>query len=151
MKLLLNREYWPRGTNGQISHEGSLLFKTIELPWKKNQQNVSCIPEGVYRLGKRYSEKFGWHILVKGVKDRSGILFHSANDALRELRGCIAPVTLHTGEGQGTFSQNATYRFRDFVFEAMERGEEVMLEIFSDAAHGLNLAATDERWTKEFI
>ncbi|WP_143961185.1 DUF5675 family protein [Litoribacter populi] len=151
MKLLLNREYWPNGTNGFITHNGIEVAKTIELPYRNNRRNESCIPEGVYGLEKRYSERYGWHLLVKGVKDRSGILFHPANDALKELRGCIAPVTNHTGEGKGNFSRNATYLFRDMVYEALDAGEEVKLEIFSDADLALNLAVTELLWTEEFI
>jgi len=150
MKLLLNREYWPTGTNGIISHDGKPITKTIELPWKNNRRNISCIPEGIYELEKRHSERWGWHLWVKGVKDRSHILFHPANDALKELRGCIAPVTRHSGEGKGTFSRNATLRLRDFIFEKMEEGEEVKLEIYSEADKALNLSIEEALWMEEY-
>jgi hypothetical protein len=55
------------------------------------------------------------------VQGRSGILFHAANDALKELRGCIAPVTEHTGEGKGNWSRNATMLFRDRVYDALQQ------------------------------
>ena len=151
MKLLLKREYWPNGTNGTISYEGKEIARTIELPWKNNRRNISCIPEGRYELEKRYSERWGWHLYVKGVKNRSLILFHPANDALRDLKGCIAPVTDHKGEGKGTFSRNATYAFRDYVFEKIEEGEVVTLEIFSDADEALNLSFSENLWKEEFM
>lgn len=151
MKLLLNREYWPNGTNGILSHNGRALAKTIELPWKSNRRNESCIPEGIYVLEKRYSERWGWHLWVKDVRDRSHILFHPANDALKELRGCIAPVSEHTGEGRGSFSRNATLRLRDYLFEKMEEGEEVRLEIYSESDRALNLAIEEALWMEDYI
>ena len=36
--------------------------KTLELPWKDNWQNVSCIPPGLYRIEARYSHRFGHHL-----------------------------------------------------------------------------------------
>jgi|GEM_PF-4701125 len=90
VKLL--RTYGDRGTNGEIWIGGDLECCAIELPWRENVRNISCIPEGTYPLAKRYSKRFGWHILVRDVPMRSAILFHPANNAEKELRGCIAPV-----------------------------------------------------------
>ena len=62
---------------------------TIEKPWKNNEQNVSCIPEGEYKVVKEWSNRFQkdlWE--VKGVDGRSEIKFHSANYS-RQLQGCI--------------------------------------------------------------
>jgi hypothetical protein len=75
------------------------MMYTIELPWKNNQAGVSCIPEGKYDLVKRWSPKFGSHLQILNVPGRELILIHPANDALLELRGCIAPVCLLTGAG----------------------------------------------------
>src|SRR5690606_26150009 len=96
-----------RGINGEIRMEGELVCYAIELPWKDNARNISCIPEGSYPLVKRYSKRFGWHILIKDVPDRSSILIHPANDAQKELQGCIAPVTRLTGPGKGSESRIA--------------------------------------------
>jgi hypothetical protein len=54
-------------------------------------------------LKLRYSPKFNTHILITGVKDRALILIHSANNAKKELMGCIAPVMKITGEGSASF------------------------------------------------
>lgn len=89
MKLELIRTYDPEGTNGKILYEGRLVTYTIELPWKNNQARVSCIPEGTYELVKRWSPKFGRHWKVMDVPGRKDILIHPANEALRELKGCI--------------------------------------------------------------
>jgi hypothetical protein len=46
MELDLLRTYYPKGTNGSLLVNGVGLCHTIELPWKNNEQGVSCIPEG---------------------------------------------------------------------------------------------------------
>ncbi|QYH39205.1 hypothetical protein GYM62_10520 [Algoriphagus sp. NBT04N3] len=129
MELILTRSYYPEGTNGKLRDGEQLVCSTIELPWRENQRMVSSIPEGRYELVKRYTDKRGWHLLVKNVPNRSGILFHPANDALKELKGCIAPVSKVIGPGKGTDSKTADSRLKTLVFEAMERGENVFLNI----------------------
>src|SRR5947209_2359030 len=107
MELELVRTYYPEGTNGIVYINGSLQCYTIELPWLNNQHQISCIPEGRYELKKRYSIKFGNHLLVEHVPGRDDILMHPANDALHELKGCIAPVSILTGQGKGIQSKIA--------------------------------------------
>ena len=132
MVLFLTRTYFPEGTNGKIQCEGKLICNTIELPWKKNEKRVSCIPEGKYFIRKRYSQKFKWHLEVVDVKNRSFILFHPANNALKELNGCIAPVTKLSGPGLGLMSRKAFEKLKTFVYEALDRKESVELLISSN-------------------
>ena len=101
MELELIRTYFLEGTNGKILYQDRLITYTIELPWKNNQARVSCIPERRYEPVKRWSLKFGRHLQVMNVSGREYILIHPANEALRELKGCIAPVCLITGAGKG--------------------------------------------------
>lgn len=131
MELTIIRTYFSSGTNGKIVHEGKLLCYCIELPWKNNQRRVSCIPEGSYSLKKRNSAKFGEHIEIKDVENRSLILFHPANNAMKELNGCIAPVTEITGQGCGIRSRAAFAKLKTLVFGALARNEKVMLTIKS--------------------
>lgn len=65
------------------------------------------------------------------VKNRDLILFHPANDALRELNGCIAPVTELTGEGRGIRSRIAFERLKNSVFPYLEKGFVIELIINS--------------------
>ena len=95
------------GTNGKILYKDRLMMYSIELPWKDNLARVSCIPEGRYELVKRWSPKFNRHLQVMNVPQRDGILIHPANDALQELKGCIAPVSFLTGAGKGLRSRMA--------------------------------------------
>jgi len=128
MDLELIRRYDPDGTNGELK---LMVCNTIELPWLRNQRSISCIPEGRYELKKRVTKKRGQHLLVVNVKGRDGILIHPANDARKELRGCIAPVTTLTGPGKGSQSRLANEKLKALVLEALERNEKVFITIKS--------------------
>jgi hypothetical protein len=131
MVIHLTRTYFPDGTNGKLECYGKFICYTIELPWKNNEKRVSCIPEGKYFIRKRYSPKFKWHLEVIGVQNRSLILLHPANNALRELNGCIAPVTKLSGPGLGLMSRKAFAKLKDFVYKALDNKESVELIVQS--------------------
>lgn len=91
------------GTYGTLRFDGQQVY-TIELPWRDNQRQVSCIPPGRYECAIVNSPKFGRVYEVKDVPGRSAVLIHSANLAgdltkgwTTQLQGCIAP-----GERRGT-------------------------------------------------
>ncbi len=128
MELQLFRTYDPEGTNGELK---LVVCNTIELPWLQNERNVSCIPEGRFELRKRFIKKFGLHLLVVDVPDRSWILIHPANDAKTQLKGCIASVTQLTGPGKGNESRLANEKLKALVLEALERKEKVFITIKS--------------------
>lgn len=111
--------------------DAQLVCNTIELPWKENQARISCIPEGKYFIRKRYSQKYRWHLEVCGVPNRKYILFHPANDALRELQGCIAPVTKLSGPGKGLLSKRAFLLLLHQVYAALDNSESVFLIVQS--------------------
>ena len=129
MEFLLERMYFPEGTNGVLSFEGNEICKTIELPWKENQKRISCVPEGKYKIRKRYSKKFKWHFELMNVKNRDLILIHPANDALKELNGCIAPVSKLTGEGKGDRSSVALERLKGILYPYLDKGFSIELII----------------------
>lgn len=80
-------------TIGELTYSDDVLFlklATLELPWKNNQKNISCIPKGTYKVITTYSNRFKknlWEVL--NVPNRSGIRIHAANFAY-QLEGCIA-------------------------------------------------------------
>ena len=131
MQLELIRTYNPEGTNGKIFLNGRLMMYSIELPWKENHAGVSCIPEGTYELMKRWSPKFGRHLLIMNVPQRNYILIHPANDALQELKGCIAPVWQITGAGKGVRSRMAMETLTRLVYGALDLPEQAFLIIKS--------------------
>lgn len=131
MVLILSRTYFQNGTNGKLEYQGKLICHTIELPWKDNTPKISCIPEGEYFLTKRYSRKFGWHLELLQVHNRSLILFHPANDAKQELQGCIAPVTKLSGPGIGSMSRVAFTKLKNLVYPILNQNENVLLLVQS--------------------
>ncbi|KGD66905.1 DUF5675 family protein [Flavobacterium aquatile] len=131
MVISITRIYFPEGTNGKLECDGKLICNTIELPWKINETKVSCIPEGKYFIRKRYSQKFQWHLEVLDVQNRSLILFHPANNALKELNGCIAPVTKISGPGLGLMSRKAFDKLKSLVYKALDRKESIELIVKS--------------------
>ncbi len=75
--------------------------RTLELPDLGNEKRISCIPEGIYWVEKRWSKKYGNHFHIKDVDGRSYILIHNAN-YVRQLLGCITVGLAHTDiDGDG--------------------------------------------------
>ena len=139
MVLVLTRTYFPEGTQGVLEWNGTIVCYTIELPWLGNQKRISCIPEGEYILQKRFSPKFKWHLHLMNVPGRDLILIHPANDAKKELLGCIATVTLHTGIGKGSSSRKALEKLKAIVYKAMVYNEEVKIRIQTNPSKPLRM------------
>ena len=68
------------------------MCDTLENPWLDNQRNISCIPEGEYkvrlRLARESASRDYLHLLVQDVPNRDWILFHRGNTA-KDTSGCI--------------------------------------------------------------
>ena len=78
-----------KGTFGVLLVDQHIPFAvTLELPWKNNQQNISCIPADDYICVPVDSPKFGQTYEITNVPGRSHILFHGGNE-LRDTKGCI--------------------------------------------------------------
>lgn len=63
------------------------------------------------------------------VPGRDLILIHPANNAIKELAGCIAPVTELTGPGTGNTSRIPFNKLRDEIYALIENGYDVYIEI----------------------
>ncbi|MBF0598046.1 DUF5675 family protein [Faecalibacter rhinopitheci] len=129
INIELIREYHPKATNGKLFFKGEKVCDTIELPWKNNIKNISCIPEGTYQVVKRFSQKYKQHYLITNVSNRSLILIHPANFALKELKGCIAPVSNITGIGVGEYSKKAMVKLQNLINPYLEAGTKGFLII----------------------
>lgn len=111
---VLDRVYLSDRVLGSIvAPGGGLVCKTLELPWKENQRQISCIPES----GTLGADEFGylvtlstpvpvddpdtlqdesggrhprnyWHYIVHNVPGRSGILIHRGKTPAWS-KGCI--------------------------------------------------------------
>lgn len=113
MRVVLSRgPSTPDGTFGTMSLPNGMSFATLELPWKNNQNGVSCIPPGKYIAKKRTDSTPGTRAglpfvyELKGVPGRSAIQIHPGNYAgdkelgkKSNVEGCIL-----LGMGIGNFN-----------------------------------------------
>ena len=128
------------GTKGVLTFdEGGFTCKTLELPWKNNQKNVSCIPTGTYKCVLYPSSKFGLVSNLENVPSRSAILIHTGNFAgdvtkglKSDVEGCIL-VGMKFGvlEDQNAIldSRKAKLALMDFT-----DNEEFMLTILDETS-----------------
>lgn len=63
-------------------------FASLELSWRFNQKQNSCIPCGWYVVKKRFSGAHGWHLHLQNVINRQLILIHAGNFH-QDTKGCI--------------------------------------------------------------
>jgi Family of unknown function (DUF5675) len=94
MKMIINRyQSSDKQTLGEMTvmdDSGDEVFscKTLELPWKDNQSNVSCIPTATYTVKSRYSDRFKNHFHIQDVPNRTWILIHPGN-YYTQIQGCV--------------------------------------------------------------
>jgi len=74
--------------------DSATTFDTLELAWKGNQHDISCIPvttnDSPYTVKWTYSPRHGkFTYEITNVPDRTGIRFDVANFA-KQLLGCCA-------------------------------------------------------------
>ena len=97
-----------QGTLGRlISHDGNFQCLTLELPWRDNQFNISCIPAGEYHAEQKQSPRFGkalYRLNDSETSPRSAILIHAGNHAgdvkkgyKSDAQGCIL-LGSHVGQ-----------------------------------------------------
>lgn len=85
LKRVLNTDH---ATYGVIFHNLKPVLVSLELPWKDNKQNVSCIPAGEYRCTKYNGTRFKDCFWVHDVPNRHAILVHVGNTP-NDTQGCI--------------------------------------------------------------
>lgn len=61
---------------------------TLEPPWKNNQKNVSCIPEGIYLCKRIVSPKYGDTFEICDIPKRTNVVFHPGNRML-DTKACV--------------------------------------------------------------
>jgi len=110
-----------QGTKGIAitSIESFEFFCVLELPWRNNEPDFSCIPDGEYLCKFRKSKRFGEHYHLQNIKGRTWVLTHSGNFAGDTKRGwkthshgCLLP-----GSRFGKLKLNA-YKYQDAVLSS---------------------------------
>lgn len=150
--ILARYKTWDQGTFSEFVLPGFFLSVVmIELPWRGNAVDVSCIPCGEYRCTREFFEDFKrphWGYRVHGVPGRTGIRIHRANhagDVLKgwksDVKGCMGPG-LRAGELLAAFKDGRPAKMQEAALSsepALNRmlakcGDEFMLRIESRCA-----------------
>ena len=133
--MILKRvAYTDQGTFGVLIEDGTPFAVTLELPWRDNETNISCIPVGKY-MCETYTRNNGdlaWE--VTNVPGRYAILFHIAN-TVDDLKGCIGvaeeygilhgvPAVLSSGRGYKEFLHKMHTR-RSFILDIQGETDEL--------------------------
>jgi pantothenate kinase len=128
--IILERAYTDIATIGKMRFPSGLVLDTIELPWKDNEQMVSCIPPGQYVMSKRQSGvvnrtskgkyTIGWE--VTKVQNRTFIMVHIGNTA-SNFEGCIG-VGLGLGVVNGTWAILNSAKAFDLFMDEMTKHED---------------------------
>lgn len=75
-------------TFGVLCIDDAPEFVTLEDAWRDNESNISCIPQGRYKIVRYKSPKFGLVYKVCDVPEREHILIHAGNTH-KDTHGCI--------------------------------------------------------------
>ena len=90
--LIIRDTFTKESTIGKLFINGESFCDTLENPYINNERNISCIPEGSYkvrlRLPRESATRDYLHLLVQDVPNRDWILFHRGNTA-KDTSGCI--------------------------------------------------------------
>lgn len=103
------------------------IFCSLELAWKDNVRNISCIPEGKYQCVRHWSRKFPYdHLMLMDVPDRSGILLHAGNGP-ESTSGCVLIARGFTSDKGLTATSRAAV---DTLMEEVRRAEgDIFMEV----------------------
>ena len=123
---ILRLEFGETETIGTFIVAGEILGPVLELPWRDNQVNVSCIPPGIYCCTRWKSPTFGWTYRIP-VVGRTDIEFHWGNTHVDTL-GCPLPGT-YTGWHKSRRAVLDSMRaFKEFVKRTDGR-KHIVLEV----------------------
>lgn len=102
--------------------------KTLELPWKNNTKQESCIPTGKYNVIPRESAKYKKHYHVQDVTGRSWILIHPGN-YYHQLLGCILVGNAHVDIDKDGYKDVTSARVTlDKLLELAPNGFELVIK-----------------------
>lgn len=126
MRLIRDDQNDRRTFGAFVTEEGLRLCDTLELPWRDNQREVSCIPLGDYQLVYAFSPKHHrdlWHI--QPVPDRDNTEIHIGNTTADTL-GCVLVGDVRDGDAVDR-SLSAFSRFMAYM--GARKGERLSVEV----------------------
>ena len=95
----------------------------MELSWKDNQHDISCIPPGIYQCDwdEMQNHKGHFHYLLQDVRKRGGIFIHYAQD-IEQIEGCIILCSGFNSDGSTINSQETVEAFEGlFLSEGVQQ------------------------------
>jgi len=120
-----------KSTIGELYIDGEFFCYTLELPWKENKNQVSCIPPGKRRVRIRPgtdSVNFRYdHLHIMDVPNRTWILIHVANYP-RDILGCVGVGSTKDVDFVG--NSRVTFKgLMELIKEKMKVYDEMEIEI----------------------
>lgn len=86
--MVIDRLYLKNSTVGWLTTLG-FQCATLELPWRDNKPEKSCIPEGIYPYRIAMSPSRGTEVIwIDNVPNRSAIQIHVGNFT-SQILGCV--------------------------------------------------------------
>ena len=127
--VIVRDEIRPDVIRGKFYYGSRYICETLELPWKDNQRQISCIPNGVYHVKHRHSQRFSHHLHLYDVENREFILIHPGNTT-SDIRGCIVPGT-RRGTLSGMPAVLESKKAQEKIMNIASNYEEMQLWILS--------------------
>lgn len=77
------------GTFMAVNNGKTLTGYTLELPWLNNQQNISCLPTGMYECSLAWQVDLKeYNYQIQSIPGRDGVFIHWGN-FYKDSKGCI--------------------------------------------------------------
>ena len=110
---LIRKEFYTTCTRGHLLVRDT-VFYILELPWRDNLPNISCVPTGEYEvvyLPVSSSGKYKNVYLLRNVPGRGGVLIHNGN-IVDHTHGCLLiGLSLTTMAGRLAIANSRTALF----------------------------------------
>lgn len=99
MTLVRDDQNDVRTLGAMIDDDGTRVCETLELPWRDNQHDISCVPEGEYECRLAYSPSHKRDLYwLQDVPGRGCVEIHIGN-TVHDTKGCILLGTTRTENG----------------------------------------------------
>lgn len=102
-------------------------FTTLELPWRNNETDKSCIPSGFYRVDRGSSKQFKHHLRLANVVGREDILIHIGNFPHNSTGCIILGNSFADIDGCGELEVTSSGVATEKIYRLVRTGELVVL------------------------
>ena len=108
---------------------GDYTCYTLELPWRNNKRNISCIPPRKYKCRQRRYNKGGYQAIeLVDVPDRSHIMIHKGNFP-NDVKGCVCVGTVVDYNRPAVFNSKVAFDLLMEYFEDLSEEQQVYCEV----------------------